>query len=206
MHIGLKAAAVAAALVLGGASAQAATVTIGNYTWNENDKGAYVSPVVTIMDTATGVDISVGLTGTTTGKLSAFYFDVAGTPTVGIASPFVLKTNTNDVGGGNPMNGDMDYLTPGNQSAGNFDFGVAFNKVLVTPTAYSFSLTGLTAADFERVGLRFKDVTMGAFTDESNKIIGYPVSTPAVPLPAGGVLLVTALGAAVVARRKSRRF
>merc|ERR1712065_90890 len=113
-------------------------------------------------DSAIGVQVTVGLAPSSSfvGMLTGMFFDFAdGTfvsffAAAGSAAKLAyvgFKTNTNDAGTGANLGGDIDDQTAGNQSSGNFDLALRFDKLSVSPTAASFTLAGsFDAEDFTR--------------------------------------------------------
>ena len=193
-------------------AAQASAISFNTFTYN--DKPNSVTPTVSIEDTAGGVKVTVGLAPSSSfvGTLTGMFFDFADgvfasfDAVTGSAAKLAFEAatlNTNNAGNGANLNGDIDDQTAGNQSSGNFDVALRLNKLSVSPTAATFKLLGtFSAEDFTRVGLRFQEVGAGGLGNGSNKIVGTPGGgdtppppTSPVPLPAGGLLLLTGLGA-----------
>ncbi|AXI47009.1 hypothetical protein C1J03_13855 [Sulfitobacter sp. SK012] len=211
---------IVAASLFVASTASAAVVSFESYTFNDTPNS--VLPFVTVTDTGVvgEVEVNVGLLGSTVnvGTLTGLFFDFGGSANYDdiyfnlgsdpLAAFEAVSFDTNDAGMGANLEGDMDDMTVGMQSSGDFDLAIRFDKLSVYPTSQSFFLSGeFFAMDFTRVGLRFQEVGVGQLGGGSNKMIGIPGTPPPVnevPLPAAGWMLMAGLGGLAAARRRRR--
>lgn len=197
-----------AAMGIFASQVSAATLTFGSYATTTDNTGAFPTPLVTVNDDTAGlISFSISSSGAS-GNLSGAFFDISGVMlSVGdILNEFVslagFGTFTGNIGGGVVMNGT--YSDPSATNNPTFDFGlrIAQTNVSATPFTFQISSTLLALTDIERIGLRFQTVSGANVTQSSAKVIGTPEGPSVVPIPAAGLMLLTALGGLAFARRR----
>ncbi len=215
-HI-VKAAAISVAAVFSAGAASAATVEFGPTGWtNEGGSTVGTDYLASIEDIAGGVSFSLALTADSvdTGdilligfegvNLSAATLDNVVTSTGDAITAVCTNVSSCGGGGGGFTGGIFNSFT--------FDtllrIGTSGSASgLNTSISFDALLAGLTSADFSAIGLRIQ--TVGTSPDGgggSLKIWNDDPTTPApVPLPAGGLLLLTGMGGMFVARRRKQR-
>lgn len=205
----MLAAAITCAAVITGGAASAASLTYDS--WTDTDAPS-ISPVVTITDEGSSVflvDIALEA-GSLTGSILAMFFDVGAnygdmsvtdgsydpssiTSTSGVVAPSSVGSNEN-------LNGVPAAITD------LFDFALEFamNDAVGT-NALSFKLTdandALALSDFNYLGLRVQQV--GPNGEDSDKLVA--TSTPVVPLPAAGWLLLGGIGGIAALKRRKKK-
>lgn len=188
--------------------AHSATVTFGNYF---SDDTVLVTPLVTANDDTAGVitiSINIAAGSAETGLLTGFFFDFDEVSETDLSVPVLLddfENNTRNVGSGANLNG----ATTDNFDVGfNFDpsdpnvapnGGVDIASAPFDPFVFTVATGGtLTLADLTRIGLRFQSVGTAG---DSDKVIGTPVLSTPLPLPAL-LLLSGVAGIGLAARRR----
>ena len=213
----IAAALMAGGLIIGGA-ASAATVTFAAGSFVDETGTTKSIFDVVITDISGGVNVAVTqhsnlangdvlLIGLEGPNLAGATFDAKGTATI---AQTCINREVNDCGGGGGgFNGGAFNLDKAFGSVYGF-----FDTILRIGTTggsggggfnnnFNIDITGvigLAAMNFEAVGLRIQSTT--GVNATSLKIYSDDPTTP-IPVPAGGLLLLTALaGAGVVARRR----
>ena len=188
-----------------------ATGAAGTATFSFTDEGGDVRVAVGVANT-TG-DATFGA-GATTSKLTGFGFDLlagdsanGGFTSGGFLVSFLLDA-------ANPPDGSLDVAFADNTNFVGGNANGALPEGQSTIVTFLLDTMGdamTTAARYEtaffggglEAGLRFQQVNAGAGSDK----LGFvpPVEPPvaAIPLPAGGILLLGAMGAMVAMRRRA---
>jgi len=215
--------AAAGLLAVAGSVASAATITFGNYT--SSNPGDSLTPLVTVSDeVAGGFLVTVTHLAPSNGSLNLIAFDLG---TAVFTSGNVTNVRDNGVAmtlaspcpGGQgpavgsycfgtsvPLGGNSNNLNPFDTTP--FDVVLAFNNNdgvgrLGVPLTFQLSNLGgtLTLDSFLSVGLRFQSANN---EEGSDKLVGTPVDTPVIPLPAAGWLLIGGL-AGLAAMKRGRK-
>ncbi|PZX19747.1 putative secreted protein [Palleronia aestuarii] len=211
----------AATATVGAAGAATTTLTSSDFAYNNNDASFQPLYSVVISDEKVAgqitFDITIDTTNGPTADLAGFAFNSALT---GLTSDDIIGTSiTNFTASTDTVRKDK---CEGKQSGGcnfagsgsTFDYLFGFGKAGAAGgnvTELSFGITtGATLAQamFDTIGIRTQN-TNG--TDGSTKDVGTVgeideiVDVAPVPLPAGGLLLVTGLGAFAAMRRGRRK-
>lgn len=203
------AAAITCAAVITGGAASAASLTYDSWTDTESPS---ISPVVTITDEGSSiflVDIALEA-GSLTGSIITMFFDVGanyGDMSV-TDGPYVPSTITSPSGVVDPssINSNSNLNGVSSTITALFDFALEFNKTdEVGTNALSFKLTDandvLALSDFNYLGLRVQEV--GPNGEASDKLVA--TSTPVVPLPAAGWLLLGGIGGMAALKRRKKK-
>lgn len=219
------AALVAASVLAAPLAAQAATVTFGGYgTTNGGFNGGepLVLPLITANDDAVGrisVSIDIDPASEGFGLLTGIFFDFSDALAESdLNFPTLIDTfenNTSNVGSGVNMNGGFSNGVDSSAFDVGFNFdpvdsnvasngGIDVTASPYGPLTFDFADLGLDLSSLTRVGLRFQSVIFdcGGAGCTSDKVISGGVSE--VPVPAAGVLLVTALGGLGFMSRRRR--
>lgn len=203
----ISAGAAAFALALSGAAAQASTVVFD--TWTDTDSPS-TDPLIVISETGDPniftVDVSLDPLSLD-GSIITLYFDIGDD----YASMDVTDCCYNPVDAASTSGViDPSAVKPFGQIGSNvyteFDFALEFDKKdEVGDVPVSFTLEDindvLVLSDFYAVGVRVQEVGPNG---DSDKLLGYASVSAPVPLPAGGVLLLSALAGGAVLRRKRK--
>lgn len=210
-------------LALAPLGAGATTVMFGGYgTTNGDINGGepLVVPLITANDDAAGritVSIDIDPASEGFGLLTGIFFDYS--DTLGLSDinfPVAIDTfqnNTNNLGSGVSMNGGYSNGADGGLFDVGFNFDPADDDVAsnggidVTvspygPLVFDFADLGLDLSMLDRIGLRFQSVIFDCGTEDcsSDKVVSTTVST--VPVPATGLLLLSALGGLGILMRR----
>ncbi|TNC71778.1 VPLPA-CTERM sorting domain-containing protein [Rubellimicrobium roseum] len=203
-----RALAAAALLALMSSAASAATLSFADFVTTNKANPSSPAASVTVDDDTDGVlTFSISSTGVPA-LLRGIFFDV-GDVAVGlgdILNPSVKIRNfvnaSGNVAGGIDLGGSF---TNGLTDP-SFDFGLRISGTDVATSPFTFQVSSslLALSDLERVGLRF--AIPDPAKPHASRLIGYADQQPApIPLPAGGALLITALGGLALMNRRSRK-
>lgn len=223
--------AAAGLLALSTGAASAATITFGNYTSSNDGEGTNpaipdsLTPLVTVSDEVPGgFLVTVTHVAPSNGSLNLIAFDLG---TAVFTSGDVTNVSDNGTamtlaspcpggqgpavgsycfGTSAPLGGSNNNLNPFDSAP--FDVVLAFNNNdgvgrLGVPLTFQLSNLGgtLTLDSFLSVGLRFQSANNESGSD---KLVGTPVETPVVPLPAAGWLLIGGLAGLAAMKRGAR--
>ncbi len=213
-----------AAVAFTAAGASAATVTFTDWT---STNAQQLHPKLTVSEIAGGFEISSELLAPELGTLVALFFDFGTGWTDAALSGLSMISLAPDISVGNLFSYVFETgigATPKGAACGNdgnlnglalpaFE-GVACYKSTgpvwpsrgVNPVVIQIldPDSVLTLASFEGVGLRYKESNNGG-TGSSDKLFSATPDVPApVPLPAGGLLLLAALGGLGIAARRRK--
>lgn len=151
------------------------------------------------------VNGAINITGDLNGPLSDFASGDLGTDDIVFASAGVIGATTGDfagvVGPATMFDIDLDALATNVWSVGGFTFSLTGVQSLITIGSFSI-LEGVGVITGN--GYDATNAFLNFSSNGSSTLASFSTTTSAVPVPASGLLLLGALGAAAVARRKSK--